>query len=247
MDKAVVLGALEDLIGLLLADEAVLTGFGEVYGVVVEVHAHVLLQMSAALAHEPARAAAGAGTDGDGPCLLYDGRQLIVGGRSCVALNGAHNGHDAHEVHAAAEHGSEHADADAGILLEADTEVGILFALLTVREDALHDAGHPDGIVVAGLLAAVTDADNARVYELVALLLNKFGAFSALLCELLRRKLLLQTHAHHDGAHVVVNDGSKYSVLGILVGDARVGQALKADLRCQRKDVRSVGHSIFPL
>ena len=61
-----------------------------------------------------------------------------------------------------------------------------LIALCAIGEDALHDAGHPDGVVEAGLLAAIAHADNARIYELVALLLNKFNA----LLDVYKRQLL---------------------------------------------------------
>ena len=163
-----------------------------------------------------------------------------------VIFDGAHNGHNAHEVYAVSENGSEHADTNAGVLLEAGAQIGILIALLALGEDALHDAGNPDGIVVAGQLAAISNADNARSYELIALLLNVFNALFALLCKLLCGKLLLKTHTHHDRAHIVVDDGLKNSILGILVGNTGIGHAFKADLRSQRKNIRSVCHCFSP-
>ncbi len=246
VDKTVILGALEYLVGLLLADEAVLAVFGEVYGIVVEVHAHILFQMAAALAHEPARTAAGAGADGDRRCVFDDGRKLVVGRSVAVVLDGAHDGHDAHEVHAAAEHGSEHADADAGVLLKADRKVGVLLALFAVAEYALHDAGHPDGVVVERLFAVVAHAYDACLDELIALLLRKLDTLFRLLRQILDGEVLLKAHTHHYRAHIVVNDGRKDPVLGILIGDAGVGQALKTDLGCQCKDVRSVCHNVSP-
>ena len=40
-------------------------------------------------------------------------------------------------------------------------------------------------------------------------------------------KLLLKTHTHHDRAHIVVDDGLKNSILGILVGNTGIGHAFK--------------------
>lgn len=74
-------------------------------------------------------------------------------------------------------------------------------------------------ISATSLPAAISNADNARSYELIALLLNIFNALFALLCKLLCGKLLLKTHAHHDRAHIVVDDGLKNSILGILAGN----------------------------
>ena len=54
VDKAVILGALEHLISLLLADQAVLAVLGEVDGIVVKVHAHILFKMAAALSDQAA-------------------------------------------------------------------------------------------------------------------------------------------------------------------------------------------------
>ena len=78
--ETVVLGALEDLIRLFLAHEAVIALLGEAAGVVVEVHAHILFEVAAALAHETAGTAAGARTDADGGRVLDEGAHLVIGG-----------------------------------------------------------------------------------------------------------------------------------------------------------------------
>lgn len=101
-------------------------------------------------------------------------------------------------------------------------------------------------ISATSLPAAIANADNARSYELIALLLNIFNALFALLCKLLCGKLLLKTHTHHDRAHIVVDDGLKNSILGILVGNTGIGHAFKADLRSQRKNIRFVCRCFFP-
>ena len=101
-------------------------------------------------------------------------------------------------------------------------------------------------ISAPSLPAAISNADNARSYELIALLLNIFNALFALLCKLLCGKLLLKTHTHHDRAHIVVDDGLKNSILGILVGNTGIGHAFKADLRSQRKNIRFVCRCFSP-
>ncbi len=58
MDKTVVLGALKDLVSLFLGDESVCTGLSHVNGVVIEVHAHIVFNVAAALAHQTACTAA---------------------------------------------------------------------------------------------------------------------------------------------------------------------------------------------
>ena len=147
-----------------------------------------------------------------------------------VVLDRAHDGHDAHEVDAVAEDGSQHADSSAGVLLEAYAQVGVFVALLAVGEDALHDAGYPDGVVVAGLAVYLADADNAGLDQLIALLLSKLDALLCLLGKVFDGEVLLKTHTHHDRTHIIVNDGIKDPVFGIFEGDACVGQAFKADL-----------------
>ena len=70
-------------------------------GRLVEHDAHVLLKMAAALAHDPARAAAGAVGNCDLPRALYVFAQLV--GRDCVAVevDGLLHGDNAHNAHAA--------------------------------------------------------------------------------------------------------------------------------------------------
>ena len=55
MDKAVVLGAAGTSYASLLADKAVRAGLAVGDGIVVEIHAHVLFEMAAALTHKAAR------------------------------------------------------------------------------------------------------------------------------------------------------------------------------------------------
>ena len=127
MHEAVALGALEDLIGLLLGDETVRAQLGVVDRVVVEVDAHVLLEMAAALAHETAGTAAGARADGDRPRVFHETVHLVIRRLAGVVLDG-------------------------GLYV---------VALLAVGHDALHDAGHPDGIEIIGLAVADARADGA--------------------------------------------------------------------------------------
>ena len=152
MDKTVILGAAENLVCLLLGDETMCAGLTVVYGVIVEVHAHILFEVAAALSHQTAGAAAGAGTDGDGGCVLDEGGDLVIGRGLGVVLDGAHDGHDAHHEHtelAGVEGGGDHLGTAAGVLLKTVADVRVTLALLFVGEYTLDDAGNPDGVVVA--------------------------------------------------------------------------------------------------
>ena len=221
---------------------------GVIYGVVIEVHAHILFEVAAAFADQAAGTTAGARADGDGRCLLDKGAHLVIGCGLGVVFNGAHDGHNTHEHHAllaVLHNGSNHCDAAAGVLLKACAEVGVALALLVVREDALHDAGHPDGVVPTGLCAVETlhGAAHAGLVELVKLLTGPFDACLAALCKLLGGAGCVKLHVEHDLAHIVVHDRLENAVLGVIVGDAGVGQAFEADLCRQLQNIRSVCHN----
>ena len=247
MHQAVLLGPPENLICLLLADEPVLAVPGEADGIVVDIHAHIFFQVAAALAHQAAGTAAGARAHGDGGGPLNNGSHLVIGGRVAVVLDGAHNGHHPHEVDAAAQHRGQHPHADAGVLFKALAQIGVFFALLPVAEDALHNAGDPDGVVIKRLSVVIADADHAGPDQLAALLLGKFHAFFRFFGQVLNGEVLFKTHPHHDGAHIVVDDGVKDPVFGVFVGDAGVGQALEAYFGSQGQDVGSAAHMRFLL
>ena len=245
MDKTVILGAAENLVCLLLGDETMCAGLAVVYGVIVEVHAHILFEVTAALSHQTAGAAAGAGTDGDGGRVLNEGGDLVIGRGLGVVLDGAHDGHDTHHEHtelAGVECRGDHLGTAAGVLLKAVADVRVTLALLFVGEYTLDDAGNPDGVIVAVAGADLAGADDARYNELVYLLLNECLALVAALCDVLDGTVCLKTHMHHDAAHIVVNYRGKYAIFRILVGYAGVGKALKADLSCQLENIRSVCH-----
>ena len=245
--ETVVLGALEDLIRLFLGHEAVITLLGEAAGVVVEVHAHILFEVAAALAHETAGTAAGARTDADGRRVFDERLELVIGRRARVVLDGAHDGHDAHEEHAGLagiEHRREHFRTAAGVRLKALAEHGILVALLTVGKDTLHDARDPDRVEVAALAVHIAVADCAGLAQLVELLLREFHALSCTLGHFLNRAVGLQAHVHHDRTHVIVDDRLEDLILGIVIRDAHVRHALKADLRGQLENIRSFCHAV---
>lgn len=207
--------------------------------------------MAAAFADEAAGTAAGAGADGDGRCLLDKGTNLVIGRGLGVIFNGAHDGHNTHEHHAllaVLHYRSDHCDAAAGVLLKACAKVGVALALLVVREDALHDAGHPNGVVPTGLCAVETlhGAADAGLVELVELLARPFDACLAALCDLLGGARGIELHVEHDLAHIVVDDRLEDAVLGVIVGDAGVGQTFEADLGRQLQNIRSVCHNRSP-
>jgi len=138
--------------------------------------------------------------------------------------------------------GRDHVDTAAGVFLKAVAKVGVTVALLTVGENALHDAGDPDRIVVAVDAVHLAGAHDTGGNELVKLLLNEGFALLAALCDFAHRAVGLKAQVHHDAAHVVRHDGVEDPVLGVGVGNAGVGQGLKADLCSQLENVRSFCH-----
>ena len=205
-------------------------GLGIVLGVVVEVHAHVLFQVAAALAHEPAGSPAGAGTDRDGPGVLNELVHLVVACFAGIVLDGTLHRDDAHQVHANVHKRRQHGHPFAGIALKALAQHGILVALLPVGEHALHNSRHPDGVVPAESAIHHAAADDASDLELIQLLLRKrqilLGAMGDLLC----RAVGLQAHVHHDRTHVVINNGLQQLIFRVVVSDACVCQAFQTDL-----------------
>ena len=247
MHQAVSLGTLQDLIGFLFGDQTVRPGLRIVDGIVVEVHAHVLFQMAAALAHEPPGAAAGTWPHRDRPGVFHQLCHLVVACLVGVVLNGALHRDHAHHVHAHVHKGRQHGHAAAGVFLKALTQHRVLIALFPVGEDPLHDTGYPDGIVPAVLAVHPADADDPCGAELIQLLTGKCHALFRALCDFFRGAVGLQTQVHHDLAHVVVHDRLENFILRVVVGDAGVGQALQADLGRQLQNIGSVCHSLSPL
>ena len=244
--ETVVLGTAEDLVCFFLRDEPVIALLGIADGVVVEVHAHVLFKMAAALAHEAAGPSARARADADGRRVLDERLELIIRRRARVVLDRAHDRHDAHRAHAdraVVEHRREHLEPAAGVRLKALAEHGVAVALLAVGKDALHDARHPDRVEVAALAVHIAVADCAGLAQLVELLLRVFHALLCTLGHVLHGAVGLQAQVHHDRTHLIVDDRLEDLVLGIVVRDAGVRHALKTDLRGQLENIRSFCHA----
>ena len=245
VDKAVVLGALEDLQRLFLADQPVAALLGEELGVVVYVHAHVVLEVAAALAHEAPRAAAGAGADGDGPGSLDDVLDLVIGRGVRVVLYRAADGHRTHGAHAGREVRDQDGGAVAGVALKALGDDGVLFDLLLDGEHAFHDAGHPDGVIVGldiVVLTLVNAADDAALDELVDHGLGMLHGGAGLFGDDLDAPRLADLDVHADIRHLVRHDRIEYHVFGVRRSDAGVGAGLKADLGREQKNLFSEGH-----
>ena len=236
MHQAVVLGALEYLLGLLLADQAVAALLGEELGVVVYVHAHVFFQVAAALAHYAPRTAAGARTDGDGPGVVYYALDLVIWRGVRVVLYRAADGHDAHGTHAHGEVGHKDRRAVAGIALKALGNDRVFLHLRLDGQHALHDAGHPDGIVVRLLLPVIDAADYTAVGELVDLLLRVLDAHPRLAGDLLYVPRTAHFYVHAHVRHLVGHDRVEYHVLGVGRRDAGVGSAFKAYFGRQKEN-----------
>ena len=185
--------------------------------------------MAAAFAHQPSGAAAGARPHRHGPGVVDDFRHFVVAGFAGVVFNGALHRDHAHQVHADVHERRQHRNAHAGVGFKALAEHGVFVALLAVGENALHDAGHPDGVVPAFLPVDFAAAHNARNAQLVQLLLRKGEVLLCPPCDFLRGAVGFEAHVHHDFAHVVVDDRLQDLILRIVVGDAGVGQAFQAD------------------
>ena len=142
------------------------------------------------------------------------------------------------------QNGSEHCNSAAGVLLKAGSKVGVTLALLVVGQNALHDAGNPNGVVPTGLSAvhALHGTADTGLVELFKLLSRPLNAHLAALCDFLGGARSVELHVHHYLAHIVIDDGSEDAILGIFVGDARVGQTFEADLGSQLQNIRSVCH-----
>ena len=242
--EAVVLRPLEYLLRLFLADKAVAALLGEELGVVVDVHAHVLFQVAAAFAHQAAGAATGTGADGDGPGVVNDPLHLVIGRRVGVVFNRAAHGHDAHRPHADREIGHEDRRAVAGVALEALGDNRVFLHLLFYGQHALHDARHPDGIVVRLHVAVIDAAHYAAVGELVHLLLRVVHAHLRLFGDLLDVPRRAHLDVHSDVRHFVRHYRVEYHVLRVGGRHAHVGAALNAYLCGQHEYLFAKSHSI---
>ena len=245
VDKAVILGALEYLKRLLLADQPVAALLREELGVVVNIHAHIFLEVAAALAHKAPRAAAGAGAYGDGPGSLDYVLDLVIGGCVRVVPNGAADGHRAHGTHARREVRDKYGRAVARIALKALGNDGVFLHLLLDGEHAFHDARHPDGVIVGldvVVLALVHAADYAALHELVNHGLGVLNARPGLFGYLFYAPRFADLDMHADVGHLIRHDRVEYHVLGVGGRDARIGSRLKAYLRRKEKYLFSEGH-----
>ena len=216
-------------------------------GIVIEVDAHILFQMAAALAHKAAGPAAGAGADGDGFRILDQRGYFIIIGHFRIVLYRRFYGDDSHEGHAGARIWTKDRYTPAGILFEACAQIRVLIALFPVGHDAFHDAGNPNGIVIIGLsvpdAAAHSTGGNEFIQQFQGLFLGKTGFFG----HFFQCAVGVETQVHEYFTHLIVNNGFQNPVLGIVVGDAGVSQALHTDLRCQLQDVGSVISHFFLL
>ena len=184
--------------------------------------------MAAALAHYAPCAAAGARSDGDGPGVVYYALDLVIWRGVRVVFDGAADGHDAHGAHAHGEVGHKDRRAVAGIALKALGNDRVFLHLRLDGQHALHDAGHPNGVVIRLLVAVIDAADYSAVGELVDLLLRVLDADLCLAGNLLDVARAAHLYVHADVGHLVGDDRVEYHVLGVGRRDAGVGPAFKA-------------------
>ena len=153
--------------------------------------------------------------------------------------------HRAHRAHARGEVRNQYRRAVARVALKALCNDRVLLHLLLDRQHALHDAGHPDGIVI-GLdivLGAVVDAaDDAAFDQLVYHRLRVLDARAGFLGYLLNMSRLAHLDVHAHIGHLVRDHGVEYHILGVGRSDAGVGAGLEADFGCKEKYLFSEGH-----
>ena len=218
---------------------------GEELGIVVYVHAHVFLEVAAALAHEAPGAAAGAGADGDRPSSLDDVLYLVIGSSVGVILDRAAHGHGAHGAHTDREVRNKYGCPVTRIALEALGDDGVLFNLLLHGEHAFHDAGDPDGIIIGldiVIVSLVHAADDAALDECVDHGLRVLNAGAGLFGYDLNASALTDLDVHANIRHFVGHDRVEYHVLWIRGRNARIGTGLKAYLGGKQKNLFSEGH-----
>ncbi len=218
--QAVLLGAGDDLIDLFPADLAGAAGADIVLGALAHLDAHILLQVAAALADGPARGAARTGRDGEGVVFVDVVRQLVVVAHARDVLDGALNGHHAHQAVAVRHEGRHGRHADAGVLLKGLADLGVGLKQLLVVDQHLHDAGgkdlHEEAVLAVGGVGG--DAEHADPGKVLGKLLDLFQRHAGLFGQILRSALLAQTRGDGDLGLLIGEDGGKGIVLrGVFV------------------------------
>ena len=219
-----------------------------VFRALVEENADVLLQVAAALAHQAARAPAGAVRDGDGPGVLHNLVYLLVAALVRVVLYRHLHRDDAHHALPHGDKGREGRDAPARVFLKALRDYGVALAQLLVADHHLHDARHPYGQEKLVLPVLEVHAAQSDVRQLVEHFLAALERLLDLLRHLFRADVLAHLEAHGDLRHLVGYNRVEYLVLGVVGRDAGVGAALQADLSGQLEYRAShLGFSPFAL
>ena len=246
MDKPVVFGALQDLIGLLLADQPVGPRLRVVDRVVVQVHAHVLFQVPAAFSHQSPCAPAGTWSDGDRPCVLDEFCHFVITRFPRIVFDGALHGNYPHQIHPYIHKRRKHGDTNPGICFKTLAQNRVTITLFPVGQHTLHDAGNPDRVVPALLPVYGTGTNYPGRFQFPQLLKRKIQVSFCPVRNLRSGSVCLQTHVHHNLTHVVVHNRFKDLIFRIFIGNPGIGQTFQADFCCQLQDIWSVRHSILP-
>ena len=214
--QAVFLGAQDDLHGFLARDLTCAAGADVVLRALAHLNAHVLVQVSAAVADAGARRAAGAGRNGESVVFIQVIRQPFIVAHSGDVLYRALNGDDAHQAVALRQHGAEKLHAYAGVLLEGSADLGMGCHELLVVHHHFEYAGREDlhEVDILAALLVIGAAENAIVDEVIQRGLYLLHGLADLLCEILGCALLAQTGGDGDIGLVVGNDVSHAVVFG---------------------------------
>ena len=202
--------------------------------------------MAAAFAHQAAGTAAGTCADRDRMRLFDQIADLIIRSRLRLGCNRRVHGHDAHRAHAGTHVCRQNARSSAGVLFKALADDGVCVALLAVGQNALHDAGNPDRVVVRCNAVVKAAAHDARVSQLVQSFQRVAHGLVRTSCNLLQRTALVERDVQADLCHCVGEDRLQNAVFRIVIRDAHVRQALETDLRRQFQNDWSVCHLFRP-
>ena len=144
MHQPVLFCTLQDLIGFLFRNFTPYTSAYKIIGALVQLDAHILLQMAAALAHESSGAPACTVRHTQPPGFFYVGRYFLVIRGMAVPVDCLLDGYDTHQSFSNRNIWSEQFGPSAGIFLETLRHHRIFLCLLFVRNHHLHDSRNPD-------------------------------------------------------------------------------------------------------
>ncbi|MPM58084.1 hypothetical protein SDC9_104913 [bioreactor metagenome] len=212
---------------------------------VTHLNAHILLEVSAALAHDLAVRTAGAGGHGEDIVLLQVGGDFLIACAAALAVDCTLNRDDAHEPHADGERAGAHRPAHTPVGFHCIAHDGILLHDIKVIDDHFHRAGNPglrpEVIHTADVVdkAAAIDGEFHELLVAVFLRLADDGG------NVRRRLLGIRAQRKADFTHLVRHARLEDDIFRIIPAIAALVACLKAgffaaDYIGKRNDVFAV-------